>query len=622
MAAPTIEKHERVAADPNPSRFDVAASVLSVLLVGGFFVDLWAHSHDRVDESFFTPWHAILYASAGLFGGILLAFWLRNRREGTSIGMALPPGYGLSLIGAGLFLAAGLGDLVWHVAFGIEENIDALLSPTHLVLAASGFLMVFGPVRSAWSKGPPASFPRWLPWVTALTMGLAILGAFTQYVHPAIDTWPEQIEALDAGRSDLATVRADGGPQSRIRIEGADQVWLPDYSDDGRIVISVVTGETGRLVTMARDGSDQVVLYEGPGLFHHAEWSPDHSMIAFNDEIDGQPEILVIPSEGGEPTRLTDDPAVDWGPTWSPDGDQIIFTSDRGGEPALYRVAVDGGDAEPYLSVDGGMYVASFSPDGEWIVFETSPKGDLDIARIRPDGSELTMLTSDPGQDLAPSWSPDGALVAFASNRTGDLDVYLMESDGSAQRNITQHPGADEGWAGTSWSPDQAVIATNQSGHTPFWAEPFVRESLGVAALLIQATLIAGFLLLALRHGPLPLGSLTLMIGVSGALMTMISDLYWYIGVAVLAGVVGDLIVRLARPSPDRFWAIRLVAFAVPAIWYTLYLMALRVWGEGLGWSVHMIIGTPLVAGVAGLLLSFLVFPGTAISSGRTIAPT
>jgi TolB protein len=189
----------------------------------------------------------------------------------------------------------------------------------------------------------------------------------------------------------------------------------------------------------------------------------------------------VVPSEGGEPIRLTDHPAFDWGPTWSPDGDRIIFTSDRGGEAALYRVANAGGEAEPFLDVDGGIYVPTYSPSGEWIVFETGPEGDRDIARIRPDGSEFTLLTSDPGTDLAPSWSPDGDLIAFASDRSGDLDVYLMASDGSGQRNITQHPGANEGWGGTTWSPDQAQIVTNQSGHTPFWAEPFVREALGVA---------------------------------------------------------------------------------------------------------------------------------------------
>lgn len=33
----------------------------------------------------------------------------------------------------GLWLVDGPGDLVWHSLFGIEENINALYSPTHLI---------------------------------------------------------------------------------------------------------------------------------------------------------------------------------------------------------------------------------------------------------------------------------------------------------------------------------------------------------------------------------------------------------------------------------------------------------------------------------------------------------
>ncbi|HEY6627890.1 MAG TPA: hypothetical protein VI193_02775, partial [Acidimicrobiia bacterium] len=107
-----------VAPEPNPSRLDVAMGVLSVLLVGGFFIDLWAHSHGRVDDTFFTPWHGLLYAAAGLFGGVLFGLALRGRRNGAPWSRSLPPGYGLSLVGAGLFLASGLADLVWHELFG------------------------------------------------------------------------------------------------------------------------------------------------------------------------------------------------------------------------------------------------------------------------------------------------------------------------------------------------------------------------------------------------------------------------------------------------------------------------------------------------------------------------
>lgn len=611
MATPTIEGRPPATGTPYPTRLDVTMSILAVCLVVGFFIDLWAHSHGRVDESVLTPWHAILYASAGVFGGVLGAEWLRNRRQGAPVLAALPAGYGLALIGAGLFLAAGLGDLVWHSIFGVEEDIDALLSPTHLGLAGSGLLMTFGPVRSAWAHGPPTSFPRWLPWGAALTMGLAILGAFTQYVHPAIDTWAETTVSLDHGRSDLALVGVDGSGQTRVQIEGADQVWLPDYADDGRLAVSMATGDTGKLVIVAADGSGQTVIHEGAGLFHHAEWSPDQSMIAFTDEVDGAADIFVIPAGGGEATRLTDAPGSDWGPSWNPTGEEIVFTSDRGGRDALYLVPVDGGEATPFLDVDEGMYVASYSPSGEWLVFETGPEGERDIARIRPDGSGFTRLTTGMAHDVAPSWSPDGSSIAFASDRDGNLDMYLMASDGSGQRNLTRHPGVNTGWAGTTWSPDQTRIATNQSGHTPFWAEPFVRQGLGMAGLLVQASLIAGFLLTALRHGPVPFGFLTLMIGASGALMTMIGDLYWYILVALIAGLMADVTIRLARPSPNRPAAIRLVAFAAPAVWVGAYLGALAGWGQGIGWSVHMTFGAPLVAGAAGLLLSFLAFPGT-----------
>jgi TolB protein len=611
MSAPTIVgASESVAAEPNPSRLDVVMGILSVLLVGGFFIDLWAHAHGRVDESFFTPWHAILYASAGLFGGVLLALTLRDREAGVSLRDAVPAGYEWSLLGAGLFLVAGLGDLVWHSVFGIEESVDALLSPTHLALATSGMMMVFGPVRSAWAKGAPTTFPRWLPWVFSMAMGLGILAAFTEYAHTAIDTWPEAVVSFDAARSDLLVVSVDGA-QTRIPIDGSDQVWMPDFAPDGRVVASVVSGETGRLVVMNADGTDPAVLYEGAGIFHHADWSPDGSRIAFTAEGDGNPEIYVIPVEGGEPVRLTHDDAVDWGPTWSPDGSQIVFTSNRDGDPDLYVMQSNGDDPAQLFDAPGNQVGPEYSPDGGWIAFETDEGGNADIALIRPDGTGKVTVTTDEAADAALAWSPDGSRIAFASDRTGEWDLYVMEADGSGVENLTRNPGGQDGWAGTSWSPDGRVIATNESGHTPFWAEPYVREALGVTALLIQGALIAGFVLLILRHGELPIGSMTVLVGASGALMTVISDNYWYIVVAVVAGMAGDLIAALARPSARRPGSIRLVAFLVPAVWYALYLLALGVWGDGIGWSVHMTVGGPLLAGAAGLLLSFLAFPGS-----------
>jgi Tol biopolymer transport system component len=600
-----------VPAEPNPSRLDVWMGVLSVLLVGGFFVDLWAHSHGRVDDSFFTPWHGLLYAAAGLFGGVLYGLALRARRNGAQYSNSLPPGYGLSLIGAGLFLVSGLADLVWHELFGIEADIDALLSPTHLALATSGIMMVFGPVRSAWHKGPPVTFPAWLPWVASMTMGLAILGAFTEYAHTGIDTWPEDVSGLDASRSDLLIVSVENGSQTRIPIDGTDQVWMPDFAPDGRLVISLVSDDVGRLVVMNADGTEQTSLYEGEAIFHHAEWSPDGSLIAFTEEVDGNAEVFVVPAEGGSAVQLTDNESVDWGPSWSPDGTEIVFTSDRDGDPDLYLMPSTGGEPVQLTNAQGTEAGAAWSPDGEWIAFDTDQAGNQDIALIRPDGSGLVALTPDDSYDLAPAWSPDGAQIAFASDRTGETDLYVMEADGSGAHDLTNNPGGHEAWAGSSWSADSLTIATNQSGHTPFWMEPFVRQALGASALLIQAALISGFVLLILRHGRIPFGALTVLVGVSGAMMTVISDNQWYIAVALVAGFAGDLIAASAKPSTEKPLTIRIVAFLVPAVWYALYLLALVIWGEGIGWSLHMAVGAPFLAGAVGLLLSFLAFPGT-----------
>ena len=109
----------------NPSRLDVGMAILSVLLVGGFFVDLWAHSHGRVDESFFTPWHAILYAAAGLFGGILS----NDKRRAIGMARRIRTG-GVSINGAtntyqkpsGGFKHSGIGRE--NGRFGLEEYTE------------------------------------------------------------------------------------------------------------------------------------------------------------------------------------------------------------------------------------------------------------------------------------------------------------------------------------------------------------------------------------------------------------------------------------------------------------------------------------------------------------------
>jgi hypothetical protein len=162
-------------------------ALLSTGFVGGLFLDGWAHTHGRVDQSFFTPWHAVFYAGYAVVGSALAASLLRNHARGYPWRRALPTGYGLSLLGALIFAAGGVTDLIWHTIFGIEAGVEALLSPTHLALALGLGLIASGPARAAWRRsGARAGWTAQGPMVVALTATLSVLTFFTVYAHPLV----------------------------------------------------------------------------------------------------------------------------------------------------------------------------------------------------------------------------------------------------------------------------------------------------------------------------------------------------------------------------------------------------------------------------------------------------
>lgn len=171
-------------------RLDWLMALGSAWLIGGLFLDGWAHNHGRVDDSFFTPWHAVLYSGFLAIALLLGATQLANMLRGHGWMMAMPAGYELALLGAALFAFGGVGDMIWHILFGIEQNIEALLSPTHLLLAIGATLMLTAPLRAAWRR-PGGDLPRLLPMLLSLALVLAVLMFFTQYVNPLVYTYAD-----------------------------------------------------------------------------------------------------------------------------------------------------------------------------------------------------------------------------------------------------------------------------------------------------------------------------------------------------------------------------------------------------------------------------------------------
>lgn len=160
-----------------PRRDQVAVAVFGTWMIIGLFIDGWAHENDK-PETFFSPWHGVLYSG---FAAAILFFFLvgqLERRSGIRQRMEL-----LTLAGFLLFGAGGSADFFWHTVFGIEANLEALLSPTHLMLMTGGLLMLTGPIRSVYNSSERSpSFRQFAPTLVTITLATALVSFFLLYL--------------------------------------------------------------------------------------------------------------------------------------------------------------------------------------------------------------------------------------------------------------------------------------------------------------------------------------------------------------------------------------------------------------------------------------------------------
>ncbi len=91
-----------------------------------------------------------------------------------------------------VFAAGGVADLAWHEVFDVEASLDALLSPSHLVLFAGGQLILTGPLRARWATGSAACPAGAWVAVGSLILATALAAFFLLYVSAFIRDAPLQ----------------------------------------------------------------------------------------------------------------------------------------------------------------------------------------------------------------------------------------------------------------------------------------------------------------------------------------------------------------------------------------------------------------------------------------------
>ncbi len=166
-------------------RFDWLMLLVGLWPLAGALTDANAHINDPQLESFFPPWHALLYSGVLAVGLTIGSVAWRNHQRGYGWTRAVPPGYGLTLVGVGVLGVAGIGDLIWHSLYGIERDIPALTSPTHMLIILGILLVVAGPLRAAYAR--PVDQVRGLaqlPMIVSVMLTYVFLTVPLQYLHP------------------------------------------------------------------------------------------------------------------------------------------------------------------------------------------------------------------------------------------------------------------------------------------------------------------------------------------------------------------------------------------------------------------------------------------------------
>jgi dipeptidyl aminopeptidase/acylaminoacyl peptidase len=240
-----------------------------------------------------------------------------------------------------------------------------------------------------------------------------------------------------------------------------------------------------------------------PEDFYHFQFiadpqiSPDGAMVAFvrstisDNRRSRESSIWLVDANGaGEPRRYTRG-TNDRSPRWSPDGSRIAFLSGRDGDTQLFVIPTQGGEAEAVTSLkQASISAMEWTPDGRSIILTlrmdptvadptskkeevSDPRPDIVVvtrAVYKADGTGFLdeRRTTLWRLDLAdrslhrlaggPDWnvrgatvSPTGDVVAFHANTSGqELDgafeqhIYSVGLQGGEPRRLTNGDGRFE----------------------------------------------------------------------------------------------------------------------------------------------------------------------------------
>ena len=227
------------------------------------------------------------------------------------------------------------------------------------------------------------------------------------------------------------------------------------------------------IVERAGGTARRVTSFQGQAS--NPQLSPDGRQLAFSADYAGNPDVYVVPVDGGEPTRLTWHPGPDLVQGWTPDGTRVLFTSPRATAspavtPRFWTVPVAGGPEAP-LALPRG-YQGKLSPDGRRIAYRMNSSWDEERRNYRGGQNKAIWIV-----DLA-SHDAGHAAVVRARRRwircgsaTPSTSCRIATASSNVWAFVAGHQAAHAGHARSPTStsrrsaPAAGTLVFEQAGH-------------------------------------------------------------------------------------------------------------------------------------------------------------
>jgi TolB protein len=136
----------------------------------------------------------------------------------------------------------------------------------------------------------------------------------------------------------------------------------PSFSPDGSR-LAFTSGRNGHpeVYTADIDGSNTELLtpfnFGDQNYRSNPEWSPDGLSIAFQSQLAGRFQIMIITLRDRTVKQLTND-GINEDPSWAPDGRHLVFTSSRTGVRQLFVLDAESGRTRQLTHADGARLAA------------------------------------------------------------------------------------------------------------------------------------------------------------------------------------------------------------------------------------------------------------------------